>query len=191
MSNLKELTWEHHKNAERQEFVKVMFSGKISPELYATYLFNQHAAYDILEAIAMSHGLLNSIPEIRRAPGILADFKELWKEESSPVRCQSTNDYVDYLKGIMNDKDKLLAHIYVRHMGDLSGGQMIAKRVPGSGNYYKFDADIDDLKNRVRLLLDDSMAEEAKVCFEFATKLFKELGEIYERDLDKTDRMSE
>ena len=42
MSNLKELTWEHHKNAERQDFVKVLMSGNISPELYATYLYNQH-----------------------------------------------------------------------------------------------------------------------------------------------------
>ena len=42
MSNLKDLTWEHHKDAERQSFVKVMLSGKINPELYATYLWNQH-----------------------------------------------------------------------------------------------------------------------------------------------------
>ena len=28
MSNLKELTWEHHKNAERQEFVKVLMSDE-------------------------------------------------------------------------------------------------------------------------------------------------------------------
>ena len=41
MSNLKDLTWEHHKNAERQEFVKVLMSGKIHPEFYATYLWNQ------------------------------------------------------------------------------------------------------------------------------------------------------
>jgi hypothetical protein len=35
MSNLKDLTWEHHKDAERQEFVKVLMSGKINPDLYA------------------------------------------------------------------------------------------------------------------------------------------------------------
>ena len=37
MSRLKELTWEHHKNAERQKFVKVLMGGKISPEVYATF----------------------------------------------------------------------------------------------------------------------------------------------------------
>ena len=46
--SLKDLTWEHHKDAERQEFVKVMMSGKINPELYATYLWNQHKKYDLL-----------------------------------------------------------------------------------------------------------------------------------------------
>ena len=46
--SLKDLTWDHHKNAERQEFVKVLMSGKINPELYATYLWNQHKKYDYL-----------------------------------------------------------------------------------------------------------------------------------------------
>ena len=33
---------------------------------------------------------------------------------------------------------KLYAHIYVRHMGDLSGGQMIMKKTPGPNRYYRF-----------------------------------------------------
>lgn len=176
--SLKELTWEHHKNAERQEYVKVMFSGKINPELYATYLYNQHAAYDLLEAMAMAHGLFDTIPEVRRAPNILKDFDELWDKQERPAKCKATFEYIDYLKTIMHDPKKLMAHVYVRHMGDLSGGQMIAKRIPGSGNFYMFDADVEDLKNRIRELLDDSMADEAKVCFDFATKLFKNLSEI-------------
>ena len=52
MSNLKELTWEHHKNAERQAFVKEIMGGKITNERYATYLYNP-SQYDILEAMAM------------------------------------------------------------------------------------------------------------------------------------------
>jgi heme oxygenase len=78
MSNLKELTWEHHKDAERQDFVKVLMSGKINPELYATYLWNQHKKYDILEAIAGAQGLLDDLPDIRRKMKIEQDFLELW-----------------------------------------------------------------------------------------------------------------
>ena len=64
--SLKELTWEHHQNAERQDFVKVLMSGKINPKFYATYLWNQHKKYDILEAIAGAHGNLDGLPDIRR-----------------------------------------------------------------------------------------------------------------------------
>mgnify|MGYP003660384342 CR=1 FL=1 len=178
MSNLKELTWEHHKNAERQAFVKEMFGGDITPERYATYLYNQHPQYDILEAVAMMHGLLNDMQSIRRAPSILEDYKELWPHADvvRPQLCPVVSEYINYIKTIMNDSDKIMAHLYVRHMGDLSGGQMIAKRVPGKGLFYQFSEDTDELKIKVRAKLKDSMADEAKVCFDFATKLFIELG---------------
>lgn len=79
------------------------------------------------------------------------------------------------MKDIMDDPHKLMAHIYVRHMGDLSGGQMIKKKVPGSGRYYEFDGDIKELKEKIRSKCNDDMAEEAKLCFDFATDLFKEM----------------
>ena len=178
--SLKEATWEHHKNAERQAFVKRMFSGKMSEKDYATYLFNQHTAYNILEQMSIVNGLLADIPEIRRAPAIYEDFTELWTEENSPPLAKVTQEYMDHIMKIGKDPHKLMAHLYVRHMGDLSGGQMIAKRVPGSGKYYQFEGDVDEIKNKIRSKLDDGMAEEAKVCFDFATKLFVELEEMCE-----------
>ena len=176
--NLKELTWEHHQNAERQSFVKEMFSGNITEERYATYLYNQYICYDLLEALGRVNGLFDGIPEVQRAPNIMEDFQELWSQpDTKPTVYPATNDYVAYLKSLIKDKNKLMAHIYVRHMGDLSGGQMIAKRVPGTGKYYQFESDPETLKNKIREQLDDSMADEAKVCFEFATKLFQQIGD--------------
>ncbi len=87
----------------------------------------------------------------------------------------STERYIDHIMSIKDDPKKLLAHLYVRHFGDLSGGQMIAKRVPGNGKYYKFDGDPDQIKNILRAKLDDSLADEAKVCFGFATDFFKDM----------------
>ena len=40
---------------------------------------------------------------------------------------------------------------------------------------YQFDDDVDVLKDKIRTRLDDSMADEAKICFDFATQLFKEM----------------
>ena len=130
--SLKELTKENHTNAERQQFVKVMFSGKIDPEFYALYLWNQFPAYELLEIMAQQHGLLDDVPELLRSKKIMSDFLELWKREDRPPTLRTTHKYVMYLKDIMDDPNRLMAHVYVRHMGDLSGGQMISKRVPGN-----------------------------------------------------------
>jgi heme oxygenase len=177
--SLKEATWEHHKNAERQAFVKRMFKGDMSEKDYATYLYNQHTAYNILEQMAIVSGLLADMPEIRRAPSIHEDYLELWEDhENPPPLANVTKEYMDHIMKIGMDPHKLMAHLYVRHMGDLSGGQMIAKRVPGSGKYYQFEGDADEIKEKIRSKIDDSMADEAKVCFEFATRLFQELEEI-------------
>jgi heme oxygenase len=184
MSNLKELTMEHHKNAERQTFVKEMFNKttQITDDRYACYLFNQHPQYNMLEMLAMMHGLFDGMPELRRAPSIHEDYQELWGKANAnqPPLMPVVKEYMDHLMSIKDDADKLMAHVYVRHMGDLSGGQMIAKRVPGEGRMYKFDKSHDELKEMVRARLDDSMADEAKLCFDFATKMFVELSEAKE-----------
>ena len=178
MSNLKELTQDHHSNAERQSFVKVLMSGKINPKLYATYLWNQHKKYDLLEALAMAHGLLADLPvDIRRKQAIEDDFLELWTRPESPAILPSTEAYIMHMKDIMHDPELLMAHVYVLHMGDLSGGQMISKKVPGSGTMYQFE-DPDKLKEAIRSKINDDMAEEAKFVFTSATNLFKEIMEL-------------
>lgn len=173
--SLKELTHEAHRTAETQPFVKVLFSGSIDPKIYATYLKNQHPMYEILEVCAMPLGLLTGLPDIRRAPKINEDFMELWGDsQDEPYICPVVNEYIKYILSIKDDPKKLMAHVYVRHMGDLAGGQMIAKRVPGNGKYYHFE-NADALKVAIRERIDDSMADEAKVCFGFATRFFQEM----------------
>ena len=178
--SLKDLTHEQHRKAETRPFVKVLFSGNVNPKLYATYLKNQHPMYEILEVCAMPHNLFAGIPEIRRAPAILADFIELWGQDNPtfPRMCPVVDEYIKYILSIKDDPKKLMAHIYVRHMGDLSGGQMIAKRIPGHGKYYQFGDNPDKIKEAIRSKLDDSLADEAKVCFEFATKFFEQMMDI-------------
>jgi len=180
MSRLKELTWEQHQNAERQNFVQKMFKGKLTDEQYALYLWNQHVCYDVLEALAMMHGLFTDIPNIRRAPAILEDAVELWPSDKDVKILPSVNHYLEHLKSVADDKEKVMAHVYVRHMGDLSGGQMLAKRIPGQGRYYKFDCDVNEYKEKIRAKCNDEMAEEAINVFNFATALFVDLEEEFD-----------
>ena len=116
MSNLKELTWEHHKNAERQAFVKELLGG-ISEERYATFLFNQHPQYNIVEMFAMALGLLDDLP-IRRAPAIHEDYQELWGigNANQPPLLPVVKEYMNHIMSIKDDPNKLMAHIYVRHI---------------------------------------------------------------------------
>jgi heme oxygenase len=180
MSKIKELTWEHHKNAERQEFAKLLISGNIHPDMYATYLWNQHKKYDLLEAMLMATGVLSEVGDIRRKTLIEEDIKELWTHSEAPLVVPSTLEYIDHMKTILGDREKLIAHMYVFYMGDLSGGQMIKKKIPGSGRMYDFSllGDPKEVKERIREMVTDDMADEAKWVFESSTKLFQELMEL-------------
>jgi heme oxygenase len=59
----------------------------------------------------------------------------------------------------------------------MAGGQMIAKKVPGKGRFYEFE-DVENLKLKLREKLNNDMADEAKIAFDFATDLFVELDNI-------------
>jgi heme oxygenase len=64
-------------------------------------------------------------------------------------------------------------------MGDLSGGQVIAKKVPGSGRFYQFE-NAELLKTKIREELTDDLGDEAKVAFQWAIKLMTALNTYHE-----------
>ncbi len=170
---LKELTYEVHQHAERTEFARNLLKG-LSPEEYHRYLYNQYMIYSILEDAAKH--VLPELKEIYRAERIYADIRELEREYAIGTTPSLLMPVVrEYEKHIINlNREGILAHIYVRHFGDMYGGQMIKKRNPGSGTMYDFD-NVEELKTKVRSMLSDDMAEEANRCFEFAIQLFTEL----------------
>ena len=134
--SLKDLTHEAHKNAETQPFVKILFSGKIDPKLYATYLKNQHPMYEVLEVCAMPHQLLHGLPDIRRAPAILEDFIELWGRDNTdqPKICPSTMKYVEYILSIKDDPKKLAEY---RPISEQEKTEALNKKVSAFANSIK------------------------------------------------------
>lgn len=178
MSKLKELTWANHQKAERTEHARKLIKG-MEPAEYHRYLYNQYVQYAVLESRANELGVLEGIEGIQRAEAIRADMTELEDtyriQRNADLLCPVVERYAGHVTAL-EDEDSLLAHIYVRHFGDMYGGQMIRKRQPGSGKMYDFD-DVENLKLTVRERLKDSMADEANKCFEFAMQLFEELSE--------------
>jgi heme oxygenase len=90
---------------------------------------------------------------------------------------KSTLEYYNYLIGLYPNKEKITAHLYTWHLGDLHGGQMIKKILPGSHKNLEFKNSEELIKN-VRLLLDDSMADEANLAFKWAMKIMEEYDDL-------------
>ena len=190
-----ELTWEYHKNAERQAFVSQLLSGTIDEKLYATFLYNQLKCYSKLEQYALESSLFLDTRNLPRAEHIFYDYRALWGDIGNPpVETESTKAYVEHLDTIRGENEKLYAHIYVRHLGDLSGGQMIKRKTPGPNRYYIFKHNEAKeykriVKERIESYLnvyEINVLPEAIFCFESATKLFKEMY-----DLGKTNQVAE
>lgn len=173
--SLKELTWEKHKIAERQDFANLLLSGKINPKFYANFLANQLAQYQMLETLAEKHGHFDGIENLKRSRFIENDIAELGHLPNDTKLVSVINEYLDHLLLIeRTDNHKLLAHMYVRYMGDLYGGQMIARKVPGSAQHYRFE-NSEELKNILRSKLTDDLADEANLCFDFVIEMYKQL----------------
>jgi heme oxygenase len=188
MSNLRELTKEAHRSAERTSFMNRMLKKQITPEQYYVYLKNQLFMYTTLEYYASEVGVFDDMPELMRSEALLDDvlMMEVDNDFADAPILASSHEYVRYMQDIKDDKDRLFAHVYVRHMGDLSGGQIIKKLVPGPTNLYEFGEDVDGLKNRVRGELHDGLEKEAKVCFSMVQKFLEELEEYFD-DMGSTD----
>ena len=177
--SLKEITKDLHTEAEKTNFAKLLLTGKISKELYTNYLYQMIAVYGPVEFGCKIQGFFNNLPGVERMPGIYQDFTELANPDTHYAFLPETLDYNRYVLDLINDPERkhlVKAHLYVRHMGDLYGGQYIAKTVPGSGKFYQFD-DVDGLRNAIRAELTDELGDEARVAFEWAIKIMEALDE--------------
>lgn len=159
-----------HDAAEAHPFTALLFSGAMNKRDYAIYLFNMIRVYEALESRARMQGLLDDLEGIERVAAMLDDFAELGVAEQMAV-LPAVHEYTDYLAVAPN----VLAHVYVRHMGDMYGGQMIKSKVPGSGAMYQFD-DRSALVAKLRAKLTDDLADEANVAFDFVLKIFDDLA---------------
>lgn len=175
---LRDLTKAKHEEAENHRFVKALFGGTLSLKAYAEFLYNQLFIYRALELTAHENGVLEGIEHIARSKKIKADLAALGQLDLSalyPLKLhQSTHDYIQYVFSLQQTEN-IMAHVYVRHMGDMFGGAMIKKVVPGPGHMYEFE-NRSALIQEIRSRLKPEMAEEANRVFDFAIRLFEEIA---------------
>lgn len=185
MTDIRQATMDQHRRAEQQEFVSMMMSGKIHPRLYATYLYNLAHCYGALEETCQRRGLFDSLPGIAREHRLRHDCQDLWvRITPQPEVVPSTIEYISHIGTIQNDTARLYAHVYVRYLGDLYGGQIIKSKTPGPNTYLEFDnakqliVSIRETINQYVNEERDSVIAEANRCFEYAIKLFEEMNDL-------------
>jgi heme oxygenase len=168
--SLKELTKDSHTAAEHTPFMQAVFKKRMPVKTWGDYTFQKSAIYNTIENVCRYNKLTNDILDIERSVHLYLDAQEIMGDMSTVRMRPITGEYVRYLLSLVDEPERILAHLYVWHMGDLHGGQMIKKVLPPPHRNLDF-ADIEGLKIAIRAKLNDSMADEANIAFEWAMKL--------------------
>ena len=171
--SLKELTAEKHKLAESTPFMKAVFAKTLPAELWTDRTYQKWLFYGASEGAAGANRLLGDLPDLRRAFYLFMDYNDMNTERKKHEFRPVVIEYYNYLISISKDPSKVMAHLYTWHMGDMFGGQMIKKIVPGSHRNLEFE-DPRTLMTNIRAKLDDSMGEEANVAFDWAIRMMRD-----------------
>lgn len=198
---IQEATEQSHRSAERTDFIVNLMGGTL----------NQHAYLRYLEALAPIYEQLEALLRTRVARPLLKDFDHRGLDRFSRVQSDiallrgstgasesvlrpvATTAYLARLHPEIED-ERLLAHHYIRYLGDLSGGQAIARLVarhyqisPEGLSFYDF-GELNDAKaykaeyreklNRADLSESqkENFISEAITLYSLSADIFNELG---------------
>jgi heme oxygenase len=171
--SLKELTLDKHKEAESTLFMKAVFDRTLPHDLWIDWTFQKTLFYTLIEGSAAANRMLDGLDDLPRAYHLLSDYRKMNTENKRYSYKESVLDYHNYLIGISRDPKKIMAHLYTWHMGDMFGGQAIKKIVPGIHTSLEF-TNTSHLIAAMRSRIDDSMADEANVAFDWAIRMMRE-----------------
>ena len=137
---LREATRVLHTEVERAGVMRRLLRGQLDAAGYCLLLRNLHAVYEVLEAalqLSTTPALQQLVPPVLwRAPALQQDLLVLhgsaWRDDLplAPAALAYVQRLHDLAHGEEQGQPQLLAaHAYVRYLGDLNGGQMLARLV--------------------------------------------------------------
>ena len=168
-----------HVAAERSGAMRALLRGEMDRAGYARLLRALHAIYAALERGLAAHAARPAVaavhdPALARAGPLARDLDVVagagW-DDAVPLAAEAGAYVARLARLAADDPDLLVAHAYVRYLGDLSGGQLLAPIVRralaldgGAGTaLYEFPAigDVAAYKRAYRAALDALPVDEA------------------------------
>jgi heme oxygenase len=194
---LRQETKQNHTAAERSGIMRRLLTKTLDQATYTALLRNLLPVYTTLDEEMVRHQSEALVapfhhPGLSRVAALEADLNHLGGADwhSNPVLPEATS-YVGLIQeASKRDPALLVAHAYVRYLGDLSGGQILKRIVAESYGltnagveFYEFPelGDLDGFKHRYRAALDaisptreraDRIVQEAIAAFDANTRLF-------------------
>lgn len=199
-SRLRTETKTAHTAAERSGIMRRLLRGTIDRNAYLALLSNLAVVYETMELeLARLEGTAFtafSFPLVARAPALAHDIARFEAAGAEPSVIQpATHAYAAHLRTLGERAPELLvAHAYLRYLGDMYGGQIIRSivektfgdDVTDATAFYDFEriADLGAFKNAFRSAIDslpsaesmaDAIVAEAQLGYEFHERMFTEL----------------
>lgn len=139
-AELRDATADAHADAEGSTFITQLMDGSLNTSAFVLFTVQLHVIYEAFEqalhAHYRDHPLLEGLDDRRldRRAAIRADlehlhpgFEDAIADGRLPI-VPATNRYVEVLAD-EHTVERIVANHYVRYLGDLSGGQAIARLV--------------------------------------------------------------
>jgi len=199
---LREGTKKAHTMAENTGVIACFLRGTVEKQSYRKLVANLYFVYSAMEDAMhklKEHPVMGKMyfPELDRKGTLEQDLEfyygSNWRNEIKAST--ATQNYVAQIKKVAQDNPELMiAHLYTRYIGDLSGGQILKKIAVNAMNlsegegtsFYEFSQIPDEkaFKTMYRETLNslavsetqgDAIVEEANDAFHHNMEMFKEL----------------